>query len=114
VATTVLLIYLLHRSHFPSPSVRSHAAETFRVGQVPLWAAAPSAVRKWVASQGLPGSWGIHPIPLPRSKIPAGPAGLTLSAYPVLSPQSRPRRHQRCLFRNSITRLRYPPSTLQV
>ncbi len=24
-------------------------------------------------TQDLPGSWGIHPLPLPRSPIPAGP-----------------------------------------
>ncbi len=65
-------------------------------------------------TQGLPGSWGVHPIPLPRSTIPAGPAGLNLAAYPVRSPPIRQRGHQRCLFRNSITRLRYPLPTLQV
>ncbi len=65
-------------------------------------------------TQGLPGSWGVHPIPLPRSTIPAGPAGLNLAAYPVRSPPIRQRGHQRCLFRNSITRLRYPLPTLHV
>lgn len=37
-------------------------------------------------TQGLPGSWGVHPIPLPRSTIPAGPAGLTLATLPGTVP----------------------------
>jgi hypothetical protein len=53
-------------------------------------------------------------MPLPRSTIPVGPSGLTLSTCTVLSPLFRRRRHPRCLFRNSITRLRHPLSTLQV
>jgi hypothetical protein len=114
VTTAVLLIYSLHRPHFLSPPFAPMRQRRS------AWARSRSEPRhhrlceKWVASQGIPGSGRIHPIPLPRSKIPAGPADLTLSACPVPSPQSRPRRHQRCLFRNSTTRLRYPPSTLQV
>ena len=31
-------------------------------------------------TQELPGSWRIHPVPLPRSRIPASSSGLALSA----------------------------------
>src|SRR3984893_5443889 len=37
-------------------------------------------------TQGLPGSWGVHPIPMHRSTIPAGPAGLTLATLPGTVP----------------------------
>ena len=64
--------------------------------------------------QGLPGSWEVHPMPLPRSTIPAGPVDLTLTADTMLPPQFRQRGHPRYLFRNSIPWLRHPLSTLQV
>jgi len=37
-------------------------------------------------TQDLPGSWGIHPVPLPRSPTPVGPTDLTLTISTVLSP----------------------------
>ena len=42
-------------------------------------------VLNW-SSQDLPGSWGIHPVPLPRSQIPAGPTDLTVTVSTVLPP----------------------------
>jgi hypothetical protein len=58
--------------------VRSHAAER---------TAGPGPARaryRWLFSAGrtqeLPGSWRTHPVPLPRSRIPASSSVLTLSA----------------------------------
>jgi len=57
--------------------VRSRAAER-SAGPGPV-----QARYRWLLSAGqtqdLPGSWGIHPISLPRSQIPAGSSILTLS-----------------------------------
>jgi hypothetical protein len=111
--STALLMYSLRRPHLPSPSVRSHAAET-SAGPGPAISRGTIRYFEVGRSQGLPGSWRIHPIPLPRSTIPAGPTDLTLSVHPMQSPLFRQRGHQRFLFRNSITRLQYPLSTLQV
>ena len=45
---------------------------------------------RWLFSVGhtqeLPGSWGIHPVPLPRSPTPVGLIDLTLAINAVLSP----------------------------
>ena len=53
-------------------------------------------------------------MPLPRSRIPAGPVGLTFATNPVLPPFGAQGRHQRYAFRDSITRLQHPLPTLQV
>jgi len=37
-------------------------------------------------AQDLPGSWRIHPVPLPRSRIPASSSALALSAPTMRSP----------------------------
>jgi hypothetical protein len=57
-------------------------------------------------TQDLAGSWGIRSVPLPCSQTPAGPADLTVTVNPVLSPQVRQRRHQRVV----ISRLNHTAS----
>lgn len=73
---------------------------------------------RWLFSAGhtqdLPGSWKIHPVPLPRSRIPASSLDLTLPVQ-----QCRPTlRTVKALTsrtcRDSITQLRYPLPTLQL
>jgi hypothetical protein len=64
--------------------VRSLAAETSAgPGPVP-------ARYHWLTvtgrTQDLPGSWGILPVPLPRSPTPVGLTDLTLTISAVLSP----------------------------
>jgi len=80
---TVSLMDSLHR---PSPRllVCSPAAET-SARAWPVYSRLP--VASWTGrTQDLPGSWGIHPVPLPCSRTPAGLAGLTLSAIPSAVP----------------------------
>ena len=63
----------------------------------------------------LSGSWRTHPIPLPCSRIPAGLHRPHLfgprSAVPASTTAETPAMK---LYRDSITRLRYPLPTLQV
>src|ERR1017187_265571 len=86
---TALLMYSLRRPHFPSPSVRSHAAET-SAGPGPALEPRHHWLLEMGRSQGLPGSWRVYPIPLPRSTIPAGPAGLTLAVALHVKPDKTP------------------------
>ena len=66
-------------------------------------------------TQDLPGSWRIHPIPLPRSRTPAGLTEPHLIAQRSAVPDFRTMKTPAiAVFRDSITRLQYPLPTLQV
>jgi hypothetical protein len=113
-STTGSLIDSLPRSNFVSPSSLLRSGD-FHAGPVPLQAAAPSAICEVGRSPDLPGSWRIHPIPLPRSRTPVGSSsprrnGL-LDVVPTLVTVKTPAFRQ---FRGSITRLWYPLPTLHV
>ena len=78
--TKSLMDSLLRSS--PCLLVRSRAAET-SARAWPIYRLLPLA--SWTGrAQDLPGSWGIHPMPLPRSQIPAGPTDLTVTVSTVL------------------------------
>jgi hypothetical protein len=78
-----------------------------RLGGAPRWLENPSGPGHWSAgrpfagtlSRGrkrdLTGSQAIHPMPLPRSKTPAGPTILTLTVSSMLPPLNPRRRLQR-------------------
>jgi hypothetical protein len=69
--TTESLMYSLPRSDSASPSSLPRSGD-LRMGLAPHPAAVPSLFQSR-SMPDLPGSWGIHPIPLPRSRTPVGP-----------------------------------------
>ena len=64
----------------PSPRSLPHGGD-FRTGQVPL-EPRHHRLSEVARTQDLPGSCRVHPLPLPRSRIPASSSGLALSAQP--------------------------------
>ena len=64
----------------PGPTLSRGTLGYFKVGRSP----------------DLPGSWKIHPLPLPRSRTPVSPDPLAMTASPMQSPPMGRRRHQRC------------------
>ncbi len=86
----------------------------FRPGPAPFSATAPSAFWKWVAHRDSQVPGESIPYLCPALRFRPVRQVSPWRPCPVRSPPIRQRGHQRCLFRNSITRLRYPLPTLQV
>src|SRR5208337_484007 len=90
----------------PPGSARSSALRA-RLGGAPGWLEDPSRPGIWSAGRpfagtlslgrkrDLTGSQAVHPMPLPRSKTPAGPTILTLTVSSMLPPLYPQRRLQR-------------------
>ena len=64
----------------PGPTLSRGTLGYFKVGHSPV----------------LPGSWKIHPLPLPRSRTPVSPDPLAMMVSRMQSPPMGPRTHQRC------------------
>jgi len=92
---TGFLIYSVPRPHFLPLSVRSRAAEASAQARS-RYKPRHHSLFEMGRSPGLPGSWRIHPIPLPCSSIPAGspdphPIGL-FDAVPAIPKAKTPAR----------------------